>query len=283
MNRTTASRCFAAILCLLAMLPGLLPADHQTARPEYSFGVVPQFEQRKLYRIWRPILDELEKRTGLVFNLKGSAKIPEFESKFMAGEFDFAYMNPYHVLLAHDSQRYQPLVRDDSRRLQGILAVRKDSPIKDIHGLAGKVVAFPSPNALGASLLIRADLARLHGVQVVPRYVQTHSSVYLHVATGMTAAGGGVASTLKAQKAEIRDRLRVIYRTRTMAPHPVAAHPRVPGAHRERVREALLAMAQAPEGRALLAGVPMRKPVAARMSDYVELGLWGLSDFYVPQ
>ena len=45
----------------------------------YEFGVVPQFEQRKLFRIWRPVLDELERRTGLAFHLVGSQKIPVFE------------------------------------------------------------------------------------------------------------------------------------------------------------------------------------------------------------
>jgi phosphonate transport system substrate-binding protein len=283
MEGLIANRVIALILCTLALLPARVIAEHIPGVPAYSFGAVPQFEQRKLYRIWRPIIDELERRTGLAFHLKGSAKIPEFENKFMAGAFDFAYMNPYHVLLAHDSQRYRPLVRDGSRKLQGILVVHRDSPVTDIRELEGKEADFPAPNALGASLLMRAELARLHGINVIPRYVQTHSSVYLHVATGMAAAGGGVASTLAAQQPEVRDKLRIIYRTRTMSPHPVAAHPRVPEAHRKLVRQALLDMAQTAEGAALLAKIPMRQPRAATLSDYVELGLWGLDAFYVTQ
>jgi phosphonate transport system substrate-binding protein len=78
----------------------------------YRFGVVPQFEQRKLFRIWRPILDELKHRTGLTFTLVGSPKIPVFEQEYSDGTYDFVYMNPYHLLKAHDSQGYLPLVRD---------------------------------------------------------------------------------------------------------------------------------------------------------------------------
>ncbi|MEJ2608657.1 MAG: phosphate/phosphite/phosphonate ABC transporter substrate-binding protein [Candidatus Thiodiazotropha sp.] len=248
----------------------------------YSFGVVPQFEQRKLFRIWRPILNELERRTGLTFNLKGSSKIPVFEHKYIEGAYDFAYMNPYHMLKAHDSQGYLPLVRDGGRMLKGILVVSKDSPIKSVQELAGKHVAFPAPNALGASLLIRADLMNLYGVQVSPHYVQTHSSVYLHVALDQYIAGGGVTSTLNAQKPEIRQKLRIIYETRPMNPHPISVHPRVSEAHWRRVLKALLEMGQTEKGAALLAKIPMHKVVAAQLDDYTPISSWGLDEFYTP-
>ncbi|MBT8122773.1 MAG: phosphate/phosphite/phosphonate ABC transporter substrate-binding protein [Gammaproteobacteria bacterium] len=51
---------------LLALSPAAVFAAQATdAEKVYTFGVVPQFEQRKLLRIWRPILNELEQRTGL--------------------------------------------------------------------------------------------------------------------------------------------------------------------------------------------------------------------------
>ncbi|MES9991300.1 MAG: phosphate/phosphite/phosphonate ABC transporter substrate-binding protein [Candidatus Thiodiazotropha sp.] len=247
----------------------------------YSFGAVPQFEQRKLFSIWRPILDELERRTGLGFKLVGSPKIPIFEQNYMQGDYDFAYMNPYHILKAYDSQGYLPLVRDGGRMLKGILVVAKESPIQTLQELAGKTVAFPSPNALGASLLIRAELAKLHGLKIHPRYVQTHSSVYLHVALGMTDAGGGVASTLKSQKPELRDKLRILYETRSMTPHPISVHPRVPETHRKQVQKGLLEMAQTETGAALLSKIPMRRAVAASLEDYTPMASWGLEAFYV--
>ena len=247
----------------------------------YSFGVVPQFEQRKLFSIWRPILDELEHRTALRFELVGSPKIPVFEQKCIEGAYDFVYMNPYHLLVAHNAQGYQPLVRDGSHMLKGILVVAKDSPIQRAQELEGKPVAFPSPNALGASLLMRADLSRLYGVKVIPKYVQTHSSVYLHVALGLTVAGGGVESTLNAQSPEIRQKLRILYETRPIMPHPISVHPRIPEADRKKVQQALLDMAQTKAGAALLAKIPMRKTIVARLEDYTPMFDWGLDAFYV--
>jgi phosphonate transport system substrate-binding protein len=249
----------------------------------YRFGVVPQFEQRKLFNTWRSIIDELAHRTGLRFKLVGSSKIPVFEQKYMQGDYDFAYMNPYHILKAYASQGYLPLVRDGGRKLKGILVIPRDSLIQSVRELAGKRVAFPAPNALGASLLMRAELAKLHGVDVLPYYVQTHSSVYLHVALGLTEAGGGVKSTLNLQKPELREKLRVLYETRSVAPHPISVHPRVPKVHRKRVRQALLEMAQTEKGAALLAKIPMHKAVAANLEDYTVMSSWGLEAFYVTE
>ena len=274
----------AITVCLvITSISSVWAAPEHKDRVEYIFGIVPQFEQRKLFSIWRPILDELEKRTGLFFKIVGSPKIPVFEKKYMEGIYDFAYMNPYHILKAHDSQGYTPLVRDGGRVLKGVLVVKKDSSIQNLKELANKQVAFPAPNALGASLLMRADLAQLHGVEIIPNYVQTHSSVYLHVATGMVEAGGGVASTLRSQKPDVQNNLRVLYETRHMSPHPVTVHPRVPPEDAEKVRQAFLAMAQTEDGAALLSKIPMRETITASMDDYSPMLEWGLDAFYVEQ
>jgi len=239
--------------------------------PVYRFGVVPQFEQRKLFRIWRPIMDELGRRTGVTFKLVGTPRIPAFEKSFIAGEFDFAYTNPYQIVKSHESQGYIPLVKDTGRTLQGVLVVHKDSKISSIMELDGKPVAFPSAIALGASLLIRYDLKQIHNIEVSPQYVQTHSSVYLHVAKKLMPAGGGVLSTLKSQKSSIRDKLRVIYTTRTVSPHPISVHPRVPVRIRKAVKKAFLAMGESKRGRLLLSRIPIKKVGSARLEDYEDI------------
>ncbi len=274
---------FIQRLALTVAVAITLLAGANLARAEttYKFGVVPQFEPRALANIWIPILKELENRTGLKFKMIGSPKIPEFEVSFMAGEFDFAYMNPYHAMIAASRLGYVPLNRDHGRKLFGVLVVKKDSPIKYVNELDGKPISFPSPNALGASLLMRAELANRFGIKIKPLYVHTHSSVYLNVIFGKTDAGGGVMGSLKRQSQEIQGALRVIYKTRTMSPHPVTAHPRVPAAHMELVRKAFIDMGQTEQGAALLAKVPFKKIGPANLDEYMDLKTWGLEEFYV--
>lgn len=275
---------FMSVLCVFLMIAasgpaGLAGQPAPSATGTYTFGVVPQFEQRKLYAIWKPIIEELEKRTGFTFKLVTTLKIQDFEKEFFKGGFDFVYMNPYHIVKTIASQDYVPLV-SDKKPLRGVLVVRKDSPITKVAELSGKVVAFPSPNALGASLMMRSDLDRLHHVMVKTLYVKTHSSVYLHVVKGLAAAGGGVEKTLQEQDPAIRDALRIIYTTRGMQSHPVAAHKRVPKDVREKVRRAFLAMDETPEGRELLSRVPIQELIPVSLATYEVMLDWGLDKYW---
>lgn len=271
----------ALLLSMLVMLSLSVSFPARADGPVYSIGVVPQFDSRRIQKVWRPILKELEARTGYKFRLKGSASIPAFEGQFAAGDFDFAYMNPYHFLKANNGQGYLPMVRDHGRVLQGILVVHANSPYKDVQQLAEKTIAFPSPNALGASLLIRAKLIEDHGLEFEPNYVKSHSSVYLNVLTGRAAAGGGVQGTLNRQPENIRKQLRVLYKTDELSPHPLAAHPRVPTEVRDKVQAALLQMGQTAKGQTMLNEIPIKKVGPASVLDYQSLQALGLDSYYV--
>ena len=268
------------LIAALLVATGLLVTNPSLAET-YAVGVVPQFNARTLQSIWTPILQELERRTGHTFELRGSKSISAFEKQFMAGEFDFAYMNPYHFILASKTQGYLPLVRDTGKRLRGILVVRKDVAIDDVEQLQDKAIAFPSPNALGASLMLRAQLAREFNLRFEPRYVKSHDSVYLNVVTGRMVAGGGVGRTLARQPSEVREQLRVLYTTPAVASHPVTVHPRVPETVRSMVKNALIAMEESESERQLLAKIPIGTAGEALSEDYVPLQKMGLDAFYV--
>jgi phosphonate transport system substrate-binding protein len=66
-----------------------------------------------------------------------------------------------------------------------------------------------------------------------------------------------------------------------VAPHPVVAHPRVPEEVRRQVQRALIELGESEEGRALLAEIPIRRPVEARLEDYLPLKEAALGDFDV--
>lgn len=266
---------FIWLLCLSG------PVSAELTQETFSVGVVPQFETRRLHQVWRPILNHIEQQTGYHLELVGSPTIPAFEAEFLAGKFDFAYMNPYHVMLASDARGYRPLVRDVGKTLYGVLVVLKDGPIRSVEDLQGKTLAFPAPNALGASLQMRQELADRFNIDFSALYVKTHDSVYLNVLLGEADAGGGVQKTLASQRPRIRDNLNVIHTTTPVAPHPFAVHPRVPVERAERVRQALLQLGKSEVGRTLLAKVPIKEVGEASMADYEPLRELGLDRFYV--
>lgn len=277
---TTRAVLFLKLLLMAAFLAG--GPGHAADERTFSVGIVPQFETRQTHAIWAPVLDELKRRTGYKFELSGSPSIPEFEKQFSAGLFDFAYMNPYHMLLAHNKQGYIPLVRDVGSELHGILVVKRGG-VKSTAELEGKTIAFPAPNAVGASLMMRADLSERFNISYRPIYVKSHSSVYLNVLLGLAAAGGGIQRTLDQQPQNVRDGLEVLYRTESIAPHPFAVHPRIPEKIQHEVRDVLLEFAQTSRGQAILAEVPITKLGPASYEDYQPIARRGLDRYYVPE
>jgi phosphonate transport system substrate-binding protein len=135
-------------------------------------------------------------------------------------------MNPYHYTVFHDVAGYRAFARQSNKKLKGLIVVRKSANITRLEDLGGSDLAFPSPAAFGASVIPRAEL-RSRGVAFTPQYVRSHDSVYRAVSSGLVEAGGGVLRTFNTVPANIRDQLKIIYRTSGYTPHAFAAHPDV--------------------------------------------------------
>lgn len=258
-------------LCL-SLNMGIAKAD------EFTVGVVPQFDIATLHKIWNPILEVLGEKTGHTFKLKGAPNIPLFEKAFAQGEYDFAYMNPYHYTIADG---YTPVVRDHGRQLYGILVVHKDSKITSPEELEGSTIAFPAPNALGASLMIRAELAKRYKVNFTPKFVNTHSSVFLNTALRLTEAGGGVQKTFNQQAEDLKQQLRILVKTQSVSPHPLTANKRLSPKVISDVQQALLEMGSDKNQAAILANVPFKKIGPATDSDYDQIRRLNLNSYYI--
>jgi len=261
------------ILLILIIQPGNLwgKSNSEDADKVYSIGVVPQKKKMTLYKNWNLIMKELTRVSGVRLSLRLSQNIPVFENEFKKGDFDFAYMNPYHALMAEEAVGYTPLIRDINKKLFGILVVKKNSTIKSPKDLNGQDIAFPAPNALAASLMIRAALTDEFNIKIKPYYVNTHSSVYLNVATGIMVAGGGVQKTLAQQSGDLKDNLKVLYRTISVTPHPFVAHPRVPLEIQNKIKKAFIQMNDSAKGRGLLGLIPIKEAGEASLKEYGSL------------
>lgn len=269
------------VLRLCVMLLGACLCTTAPAAEPLVVEVVPQFPAESIFRTWTPLLQKLGERTGLKFTLRIMKSIPEFEQSFVKGIPDIAYMNPYHAVMARRAQGYEPIVCDANTQLTGILLVRKDGPVRTLADLQGKQIAFPAPNAFGASLYLRALLSQEAKLDFSPHYVLTHTNVYRLVARGKYAAGGGVLATFEREPPALRGQLRVLYETTGVSPHPLVVHPRLDAALREKLQSAFLALGQDSANAKLLQGIPMPQPRAVTYADYRPLEHLGLEKYAV--
>ena len=255
------------ISVLLLLFCNFSNAETQT----YNFTVVPGFKPSQLQQEWVPLLERVSRETGIKLKLHIPSTIAKFEEELKNGTPDFAFMNPYQAVLAVKGKGYITMLRD-KKPLNGILVVAKDSDIKKVSDLDGKVIGFPSPNAFVATIYLSASLAEKHHIKFTPKFLNNHNLVFKHISLGNISAGGSVTSALNDEPADVREQLTVLYQTPEMAPHPVVVHPRVPESVRQDVKQALLNMMHDKEGSAMLKEVRMPNLVEANFQqDYAPL------------
>ena len=241
-----------------------------------TIGIVPQQSATVLAANWSPILQYLKVRTGVELQFATASDIPTFERRLLAGDYDIAYMNPYHFTFFNQHLDFRAMVRRGDASIQGIIVVRKDSEIQTLEELDGKKLAFPSPAAFAASVVPRAEIAKL-GIDIEPVYVSSHDSVYLNVSKGFFAAGGGIGRTLNATNPQVSEQLRVLWKTQPYTPHAIAAHPRVDSVTVTKLTEALVEMADDAEGKALLEPLKIARWQASDNSDWDDVRSLGIT------
>jgi phosphonate transport system substrate-binding protein len=232
-----------------------------------SVGVVPQQAASVLAQKWMPLLKHIGEKANVHLVFKTASNIPIFEERCAAGDYDIAYMNPYHYTVFHEQEGYEAIVKRSGSKIKGILVKKRGSGLQTLKDLEGAHLAFPAPRAFAATLLTSAGLSAA-GVEFESNYVSSHDSVYLNVARGRFAAGGGIMRTFNSVSAEVRDQLEILWETPEYTPHAFAVHPRVDSESKESVTRALIAMGNYDAGRALLSPLKIKMLEAAADEDW---------------
>jgi phosphonate transport system substrate-binding protein len=261
------SRLICTLFVCLAFIAK--PAVAQVSN-ELTVGIVPQQSATALAAAWIPLLSEAAKRAGVKLAFRTAGDIPTFEERLKNGEYDIAYMNPYHYTVFSKAPGYRAFAREKDRKLVGIIVVAKDSPLREIAELNGKAVVFPAPAAFAASILPRSEFEQKN-IPIQAKYVNSHDSVYRGVAQGTFAAGGGIKRTLEAIDPAISSRLRILTSTPAYVPHAFAAHPRVDKVVLDKVSTALFAMNSDETGRQLLEPLSFKGIEAGQDKDWDEI------------
>jgi phosphonate transport system substrate-binding protein len=256
---------------LLVWLYATLPAlAQQAAQKPLEFGIVPQQSASRLAEDWGPVLAEISKRSGVALVFRTAPSIPGFEERLGKGDYDLAYMNPYHYVVFHTASGYRAFAREQDRKIKGILVVKKNSPYRKPADLAGKTVVFPAPAAFAASILPQAEFGRLK-IPIEAKFVASHDSVYRAVASGLQEAGGGIQRTFEAAPVEVRDALRVLSETPAYTPHAFAAHSRVPPEVLAKVLAAMTSLSADEAGQRLLAPLAFKGIAAAQDKEWNDI------------
>ncbi|MEP0355803.1 PhnD/SsuA/transferrin family substrate-binding protein [Paraglaciecola sp.] len=216
-----------------------------------TFGIVPQQSAKRLATLWTPILKRVSETSGINIEFSTARDIPTFEQRLANGEYDIAYMNPYHYIEFNKAPGYDAIAKQQGKTIKGVIVANVEGNIKTIDDLEGARLAFPAPGAFAASILPIAELKR-HGISFSTMYVSSHDSVYLNVSKGFFPAGGGIKRTLNNMPENVKSQLVTIWETQGYTPHAIAVHPRVNTYSKQKILNALIELNDDEQGYNLL-------------------------------
>ena len=242
MGRTTPK--FADVKMLLALaglalLLMLVPDSGAQERP-LTFGVLNQQSASLTAERWNPILQYVSTATGFSLQLRMGPTVEDTDAMMGRGELDFVFTN-HNFQSEFDGIGYKVIARWSGEPIRGVIAVATDSPIRTLRQLEGRRVAFPSRDAFVAYAVPVLALKRA-GVTMQEVLAANQEGALAQLKAGRVDAAAVNSRFLAQYEAREDVRFRGIYVSDEYPDLAVIAHPRVPAAVVERVRQALIGM-----------------------------------------
>jgi phosphonate transport system substrate-binding protein len=264
---------------LLLVLLSFFSASY--ARETLVFGVVPQQAPKTLAERWQPLIDYMNRETGLNIKFETAKDIPTFESRLADGKYDIAYMNPFHFVVFNEKAHYRAFAREKEKRIEGIIVVPTASGITSVEQLQGIEMAFPAPAAFAATIIPLSYLQH-QGISVIPRYVHSHDSVYLNLAKGFFVAGGGIVRTLDTTPESVASALTVLWKSDGYTPHAFAAHTNVADSDIAAILKSLDLLSNDIKNKEVLSNLGFDKIIPAVDSDWDDVRALGITSLSRP-
>ena len=242
---------FKRVTAILAAGIGVaLHCADATAQRTYSFYVLNQRTITLTAQYWNPILTYVGKKSGVPLELKLAKTAQEGNAIAEAGKFDFQYTNHFFTP-ERDRLGWKVVARPAGPGIRSQIVVPLDSPIKSLQELAGKDVAFVTPDGFTGYWLPYDALLRSNvKVKVVFTGNQEASSAQLRI---NKVAAAGVNSSVMARYGRRENfEYRALWTSDIYQDLCIMASPKVPGEKVTAVRAALVGMVNDPEGRKVL-------------------------------
>lgn len=260
------------VVVLAAASVALYGPQAMAQRP-HTFYVLHQRTVSLTAQYWNPILTYVSTKSAVPLELKLAKTARDGNSIAESGGYDFQYTNHFFTP-ERDRLGWKVIARPAGPGIRSQIVVPVDSPIQSLHELAGREVAFVTPDGFtGYWLPMDALLREKVNVKVVFTGNQEASSAQLRI---NKVAAAGVNSSVMARYGRREGfEYRALWTSEVYQDLCIMANPKVPSQKVAAVRAAFIDMAKDPEGRKVLqAGADLLKMnsdlgfVAAEDRDY---------------
>ncbi len=216
-----------------------------------TFGVLNQQSASLTAERWNPILHYVSTTSGIPLQLRMGPTVEDTDAMMGRGEFDFVFTN-HNFQSEFEGVGYKVIARWSGEPIRGVIAVPTDSPIRELRQLAGRRVAFPSRDAFAAYAVPLLALKRA-GVTMQEVLAANQEGALAQLKARRVDAAAVNSRFLAQYEEREAVRFRTIFVSEAYPDLAVIAHPRLPAAVVERIRNALIGMKSDPAAAPVLA------------------------------
>lgn len=229
-------------------------ADEAKSTNTIRFGVFPNLSLRTLFETYQPVSDAIRQASKRSVELGSGADFGQFHQRTMAGEYDLVLTAPHLAWLAWREAGYRPLLSYDNP-VKGIVVVRRDSGIKNLRELSGKMIAKADPLAI---VVIRLERSlRSAGLKVGENHTAleagSHNNAALQVLGGKADAALLGILPFNKLPTEVKSQLKVIVETDAMPSQVFLVGPGVSPDQERVIQKAIEQFMKTAAGRRFLA------------------------------
>jgi phosphonate transport system substrate-binding protein len=220
-------------------------------RPVYRFSPVNQYGLELTASYWNPIIDYVNKKSGVKLQLKIGRTSADTTAYVLAHEVEFVFSN--HLFSPErDKLGWTVFGRRDAPPIRAQIVVLPDSPIQSLEQLADKTVAFPGPEALVGYKVVYAQLlSRNIPVQVL--FGGNMDGAFARLTSGKASAVGTHTQLASGWSGRENQPLRVLWQSEPFEDLALMAVKTVPAKDLQAISRAFLEMNGDPEGLKILA------------------------------
>ena len=135
---------------LLSIMPlsytHAVETETSSEKPAYKFGAFPMIQVGQVDKIFSPVAAEFAQVLERPVHFRTKPSFAEFRQELSLETYDFAVVQPFDYILAHDKHNYLPLAHFE-KPLTAVLMVLSDSPLRGLQDLKGTRVALPPVTA----------------------------------------------------------------------------------------------------------------------------------------
>lgn len=250
------------------------------AQEVYSFGVLSQRSALLTAQYWNPILDYVERKSGVKIQLSVARSAPESNDATEKGVYDFVYSNTI-FLPKMATVNYQVILRPQDEAITGQIVTLADSSIQHISDLNGLEVGFPSLSAFVGYAVPMDGLLRA-GLKVKPVFGGNQEGIIAQLKAKKVIAAGVNNQVMKSFAQRENLAYRVLWESKGYLNLPISAHPRVSSDIVNKVKTTFDEMENDPEGLKVLQAsaslIGQKAPFGFKASSQVDYSNY--IDFY---